>query len=503
MPRPVAHGARVGAVRQHGPVSSEVTAPRLRTEPSIAHLDADAFFASVEQAQRPSLRGRPVLVGGTGPRGVVAAASYEARAMGVRSAMSMASARRACPQATVVVPRFDAYAAYSARIMAALRERTDAVEPLSIDEAFADLGAVEPGPDGWPGVARDLRERAVELAGVPVSVGMGRSKLVAKLASAAAKPAGVVVVDPEDEDAFLLPMPVRSLWGVGPVSAERLEKIGVRTVEDLRAQPLDTLTMVLGDAAGSNLFRVARGWDDRPVAETRERKSAGAEHTFERDLHGRAELAAQLPAVADQAFARLERYGGAARTVTVKVRFAGFSTVTRAVSLPSPTADRAALHEAAARALDLVELTEPVRLLGVAFSGLSEHAQLMLDLAGPGGSGAAPDASASPGPGPGPGVEEGTAPDPDGSDALRPVARRRRGRLRVEDAAPGLDVRHPVHGRGWVVSTRDDGRVAVRFETAATGPGRQIWLDPATEDVELVGALGPDGSELPEARAEE
>nr|WP_277344726.1 DNA polymerase IV [Cellulomonas sp. IC4_254] len=466
----------------------------MRAEPSIAHLDADAFFASVEQAQRPSLRGRPVLVGGTGPRGVVAAASYEARTMGVRSAMSMASARRACPQATVVVPRFDAYSAFSARIMAALRERTDAVEPLSIDEAFADLGTVRPGPDGWPGVARDLRERAVDLAGVPVSVGMGRSKLVAKLASAAAKPAGVVVVAPDDEDAFLLPMPVRSLWGVGPVSAERLEKIGVRTVEDLRGQPLDTLTMVLGEAAGSNLFRVARGWDDRPVAETRERKSAGAEHTFERDLHGRAEVAAQLPAVAEQAFARLERHGGAARTVTVKVRFAGFSTVTRAVSLPSPTADRAALHEAAARALDLVELTEPVRLLGVAFSGLSEHAQLMLDLAGPAGAAGAAGSAGAAG-------AAGSPADADDAEALRPVARRRRGRLRVEDAAPGLDVRHPTHGRGWVVNTRDDGRVAVRFETAATGPGRQIWLDPVTEEVELVGALGPDGAELPDAAA--
>jgi DNA polymerase-4 len=307
---------------------------------------------------------------------------------------------------------------------------------------------------------------------------MGRSKLVAKLASAAAKPAGVVVVAPEDEDAFLLPMPVRSLWGVGPVSAERLEKIGVRTVEDLRGQPLDTLTMVLGEAAGTNLFRVARGWDDRPVAETRERKSAGAEHTFERDLHGRAEVAAQLPAVTDQAFVRLERHGGAARTVTVKVRFAGFSTVSRSVTLPSPTADRGALVEAAWRALELVDLVEPVRLLGVSFHGLSEHAQLMLDLAAP------------------PALEAPAAPADDDAP-LRPVARRRRGRLRLEDAAPGLDVRHPEHGRGWVVKARDDGRVAIRFETAATGPGRQRVLDPEAEEIELVGALGPDGVELP------
>ncbi|RMI14286.1 DNA polymerase IV [Cellulomonas triticagri] len=467
----------------------------MRDEPSIAHLDADAFFASVEQAQRPSLRGRPVLVGGTGPRGVVAAASYEARSAGVRSAMSMATARRLCPQATVVVPRFDAYSAFSARIMAALREVTDAVEPLSIDEAFADLRALTPGPDGWPGVARALRERAVDLAGVPVSVGMGRSKLVAKLASAAAKPAGVVVVDPAEEDAFLLPMRVRSLWGVGPVSAERLERIGVRTVADLRAQPLDTLTMVLGEAAGTGLFRVARGWDDRPVAETRERKSAGAEHTFESDLHGRAQVAAQVPAVAEQALARLERHGGAARTVTVKVRFAGFSTVSRSVTLPSPTADAAALVEAAGRALDLVDLTEPVRLLGVSFHGLSEHAQLMLDLPagalGAGRADAAPDGPAADAPWTAP-----TTPDGEDTAEVRPVARRRRGRLRHDDAVPGLDVTHPEHGRGWVVRARDDGRVAIRFETAATGPGRQVVVDPEVDHVELVGALGPDGTEV-------
>lgn len=470
-------------------MGGEVTVPRMREEPSIAHLDADAFFASVEQAQRPSLRGRPVLVGGTGPRGVVAAASYEARAMGVRSAMSMTAARWACPQATVLVPRFDAYSAFSARIMAALRERTDAVEPLSIDEAFADLGDVEPGPDGWLGVGRALQARAVELARVPVSVGMGRSKLVAKLASAAAKPAGVVVVPPADEDGFLLPMPVRSLWGVGPVSAERLERIGVRTVEDLRGQPLDTLTMVLGDAAGTNLYRVARGWDDRPVAESRERKSAGAEHTFERDLHGRAAVAAQLPAVTDQAFARLDKHGGAARTVTVKVRFSGFSTVSRSVTLPSPTADVGALLAAAGRALDAVDLVEPVRLLGVSFHGLSDHAQLMLDLADP-------DAPPPPATGTAADRADDAAPD---EDALRPVVRRRRGRLRHDDAVPGLDVRHPEHGRGWVVKARDDGRVAIRFETAATGPGRQRVIDPEAEHVELVGALGPDGQELPEA----
>ncbi|WP_158068900.1 DNA polymerase IV [Cellulosimicrobium sp. CUA-896] len=206
-------------------------APVLRARATVAHLDADAFFASVEQHQRPSLRGRPVLVGGVGPRGVVATASYEARAHGARSAMPMELARRLCPPSTaVLVPRFDAYAAYSARIMAALHEVTDLVEQISIDEAFADLDAAAgPGTD-LEELAQGVRARARELSGLPVSLGLGRSKLVAKLASEAAKPGGVRVVRPEDEDVFLLAMPVRALWGVGPVSAARLDELGVRTV---------------------------------------------------------------------------------------------------------------------------------------------------------------------------------------------------------------------------------------------------------------------------------
>ncbi|WP_159794878.1 DNA polymerase IV [Puerhibacterium puerhi] len=451
----------------------------LRGQPSIAHLDADAFFASVEQHQKPSLKGRPVLVGGSGPRGVVAAASYEARAFGVRSAMSMALARRKCPQATVLVPRPAAYSAYSAAVMAALRERTELVEPLSIDEAFADLGHLSPGPDGWTRVAADLRARAVELSGVPVSVGMGRSKLVAKLASAAAKPAGVLVVAPDGEDRFLLPLPVRSLWGVGPVSAERLERIGVRTVEDLRTQPLDTLVALVGDAAGTNLYRVARGWDDRPVTVQRERKSAGAERTFDSDLYGRAQVAAQIPAVTAQAMARLSRRAAAARTVTVKVRFADFTTVSRSVTLSSPSSDSRVLTDAARRALDLVETDAPVRLLGVSFHGLSEHAQLALDIQ----LDDEPDAPQASHASEEPDVDEPAAPS---------RARRTHGSLREQDCAPGVDLEHPRYGRGWLVRVRDDGRVAVRFETAATGPGRQLNVE--MDELQLVAPLGPDGA---------
>lgn len=448
-------------------------APVLRARPTIVHLDADAFFAAVEQHQRPSLRGRPVLVGGVGPRSVVATASYEARQYGARSAMPMEQARRLCPPSTVVVvPRFAAYSAYSARIMAALREVTELVEPVSIDEAFADVaGAVGPETD-LGRLAHRIRERARELSGLPVSLGLGRSKLVAKLASEAAKPGGVRVVGADDEDAFLLDLPVRALWGVGPVSAARLDELGVRTVADLRRQPLDTLLLVAGEAGGTNLYRIARGWDDRPVTTVRERKSAGAEHTFDTDLHGRAAIAAALDPVVDAALARLERHAVAARTVVVKVRLASFTTLTRSVTLPRPTADEGALRDAAHRALRLADVTEPVRLLGVAFHALSEHAQLMLPLGDERAEAAAEPADAVPLP----------APSPSG-----PV------RATAANVAPGLDVTTAVDGRGWVVRVGDDGRVAVRFETARTGPGYQRWVDPDAEDLTLVEPLGPDG----------
>jgi DNA polymerase IV len=476
---PVPKGDGVSAGGHSGAVSPDRVprAPVLRARATVAHLDADAFFASVEQHQRPSLRGRPVLVGGVGPRSVVATASYEAREHGARSAMPMELARRLCPPSTVVVvPRFDAYVAYSERIMAALREVTDVVEQVSIDEAFADLDAAT-GPDtDLEALARGIQTRARELSGLPVSLGLGRSKLVAKLASEDAKPGGVRVVGPDEEEPFLLAMPVRALSGVGPVSAARLDELGVRTVADLRRQPLDTLVMVAGEAGGTNLYRIARGWDDRPVTTVRERKSAGAEHTFDADLHGRAAIARALDRVVDSALARLESHGTAARTVVVKVRLASFTTLTRSVTLARPTSDAAALRDAAHRALVLADVTEPVRLLGTSFHALSEHAQLMLPL---------DDA-------------DDAAPTAAGGDlavvdvppaVVRPGARR----ATAQDVAPGLDVRTEADGRGWVVRVGDDGRVAVRFETARTGPGYQRWVDPDAEELTLVPPLGPDG----------
>lgn len=533
--------SRTSAQTLHG----ALRAPVLRPRPTIAHLDADAFFASVEQHQKPSLRGRPVLVGGVGPRGVVATASYEARAFGARSAMPMEQARRLCPTATVVVPRFQAYSAYSAEIMAVLQEVTDQVEAISIDEAFAELDHLPGSSADLEALAHELRTRARARTGLSVSLGLGRSKLVAKLASEAAKPGGVRVVDPADEDEFLLALPVRALWGVGPVSAARLDQLGVRTVEDLRAQPLDTLVMTAGEAAGINLYRVARGWDDRPVTTVRERKSAGAEHTFDDDLHGRRAIAAALDVVTGSALRRLEAHAVAARTVVVKVRVASFTTITRSVTLSRPTSDVEALREAARRALALAEVVEPVRLLGVSFHGLSEHSQLMLPLgvdtpadvvarastasldpddaavssdaagraaragrADPADS-ADPAASADPADPAALGLATAARDDAAGLDdrdleqagAVHAGPARTGGapagpvRATVATVAPGLDVQTCTDGRGWVVHLGHDGRVAVRFETPATGPGYQRWVDPEVEELVLVPPLGPDGVE--------
>ncbi|ADG72996.1 DNA-directed DNA polymerase [Cellulomonas flavigena DSM 20109] len=357
-----------------------VDAVRVRDAATVLHLDADAFFAAVEQRDKPSLRGRPVLVGGTGGRGVVSTASYEARRDGARSAMPMSRARRLSPAAAVLFPRFAAYAAYSQVIMGVLRDLTPAVEPLSIDEAFADLTLAPGGTPEPEEAAAQVQARVTELTGLTVSVGVGRSKLVAKIASDLRKPGGVVVVRPEDEDDVLLPLDVRKVPGVGPATQGALERLGVRTVADLRRQPLDTLTMTLGEAHGTGLYLMSRGLDDRPVVTTSERKSAGAERTFAVDLRGRDVVLSAVDDVVDEALQRLERHGGAARTVVAKVRYADFSTVTRSVTFPHPTASGSELRDAARRAVLAAGVVEPVRLLGVAFHSLSSHAQLALDL---------------------------------------------------------------------------------------------------------------------------
>ncbi|WP_421741741.1 DNA polymerase IV [Cellulomonas sp.] len=440
-------------------------ASRLRTRATVLHADADSFFAAVEQRDKPSLRGRPVLVGGTGPRGVVSTASYEARRAGARSAMSMSRARRLSPAAAVLFPRFEAYSAYSRIIMATLGSLSELVEPLSIDEAFVDLEA-GPFADDPAGAAADVRALIRERTGLAVSIGIGRTKLIAKLASDAGKPDGLLVVEPADEDDFLLPLPVRAVPGIGPATAAALERLDVRTVADLRRQELDVLTMTVGESSGVNLFRLARGIDLRPVAPGGERKSVGAERTFAEDIFGADLIAAAIDRVADEALRRLTAHGGGARTVVAKVRFADFTTLTRSVTLAQPSAEPAELRAAAHQAARAAGISDSVRLLGVSFHNLSAHAQLTLPW----------------------GDDEPAPPVDDDLDDTPATL----GLLTEENARPGLDVEHPSLGRGWVVHVR--GRQAtVRFESVDTPPARSQVVDLDTDPLLLVPPLTPDG----------
>ncbi|WP_076263680.1 DNA polymerase IV [Intrasporangium flavum] len=463
----------------------------MREDASVMHVDADSFFASVETRHKPSLARTPVLVGGTGPRGVVATANYEARAFGCRSAMPMSQARVLCPSATVLTPRFAAYAAHSAVIMATLRQLSPLVQPVSLDEAFVDLAAGPFAAD--PVTAADLARRLVyNRSGLVVSVGLGRSKLIAKMASDADKPHGFTVVPGADEDAFLMPKPVGALWGVGPATEATLRTLGIRTVADLRAAGREELVRVLGDAAGWNLYRLARGDDPRPVVVEREAKSVGAERTFAQDLL-RWELPGALEDVLARALRRLGHHGGGARTVTVKVRLADFTTLTRSVTLAHPTAEAAQLREAAGAALAAANPVEPVRLLGVSLSGLTHWAQLRLPeddggrsagddldaldvLTGSPSRSGEPDASADT-EAPAGAEDPAGADDADDTDGADDTDEERLpAPLTLHTVAVGLDVSHPDHGAGWVVRA-EDGVVTVRFEGPGTPPGPERTFD--------------------------
>ncbi len=329
-------------------------------------MDMDAFYASVEQLDNPGLRGKPVIVGGLGPRGVVATASYEARRFGVRSAMPMAKARALCPHGIFLPPRFDRYAEVADRIRKILYEYTPLVEPISLDEAFLDLTGTERLHGSPARVAREIHRRIPQETGLSCSVGLGPNKLVAKVASDRAKPGGLSIVPPEGVQGFLDPLPVEVLWGIGPVTAGRLRSFGIRTVRDLRETDPGLLSAWFGPRVGAQLSRLARGIDESPVVPEREAKSLSQERTFPVDLHDpqaiRAEVRKLALAVAD----RLHAQGYLARLVRIKVRFACFATHTRQMRLPEPT-DNAVLIAEAALAL-LTRLSgweEGVRLLGV------------------------------------------------------------------------------------------------------------------------------------------
>ena len=351
---------------------------------TILHADLDAFFASVEQLDNPELQGRPVVVGGPPEaRGVVAAASYEARRFGVRSAMPMSRALRLCPQAVQVSPRFDRYAEVSRLVMAIFRDVTPLVEPLSLDEAFLDAsesaigGAAHGGPHG---LARELKRRVKEETGLTVSIGVGTNKTVAKIASDMGKPDGLVVVAPGQEASFLAPLPVRSLWGVGPRAEEALAEMGIRTIGELARADAAALTARFG-VRGQWLHSMANGLDDRPVETEHERKSVGAENTFPHDLSDGPELRQVLSRVAQDVARRLREKGVKARTVVLKLRFSDFRTITRQTSLAEGVDSAHQLTAAAGALLDKAARPgDRFRLLGIHGANLQADGEAQLRL---------------------------------------------------------------------------------------------------------------------------
>lgn len=358
----------------------------MRTEPSILHVDMDAFFASVELLRRPELRGKPVVVGGDGPRGVVAAASYEARLFGIHSAMASSRARRLCPDAVFLPGDHAHYGDVSRRVMAIFRDVTPLVEPLSLDEAFLDIAGaiVRTGPGSCAAIAADLRARVLAEEGLTCSVGAAPVKFVAKLASEAAKPKpsrsgpvfgpGVVVIEPDGLRAFLDPLPAKALWGVGPATLRRLERLGVATVADIAALPERTLTHALGDASGQHLHRLANGIDDRGVVPDGEAKSISHEETYAHDLFEVERIDAELVRMADAVGARLRRHERFARTVTLKVRFGDFTTITRSHTLRRPTDSSTEISRVARELAGSVDPSPGVRLLGVGVAGFVTEA---------------------------------------------------------------------------------------------------------------------------------
>ena len=337
----------------------------------ILHLDMDAFFASVELLDRPELRGKPVIVGHRGARSVVTAATYEARKYGVNSAMPMAVALRRCPQAVVLEPHYARYQAASREVMRILGDVTPLVEPLSIDEAFLDVSGATAlfGPPFAIGTA--LRARIREETGLVASVGAAATKFVAKLASGRAKPDGLLVVPETETLGFLHPQPITALWGVGAASAQRLERLGLRTIGDVADAPLDALSRALGPAAAGHLHALAHGRDPRAVSPERAEKTIGHEVTFERDIADTVVIDRELLRLAERVAERLRAGGWVARTLAIKLRFGDFETITRSQTLPEPT-DVAQRIATEARALYAASpgVGRGLRLIGVRASAL-------------------------------------------------------------------------------------------------------------------------------------
>ena len=430
-----------------------------RRQASILHLDLDAFFAAVEQRDKPSLRGKPVIVGGTGQRGVVSTASYEARVFGVHSAMPTHEARRRCPHAAFLGGRFGAYRQASTIVMGLLAQLSPLVEPLSLDEAFVDLaaGGAALDEESLRRLATDLRARLTEeTGGLTASVGLGSSKFMAKVASELAKPDGLRLVTPGTEAELIAELPARAIPGVGPVTMERLSRLGVGTIGDLQRLSRAELVRELGKSSGEGIHELAFARDLRPVEGERDTKSISVEDTFEHDLTDPARLEAIIVRDAAVVAERVARAGLFARTITLKVRLPDFTTYSRSRTLDGATDRADVIAAVATNLLRGLDARVGVRLLGVGVAGFTEVAQeALFDVDPTGGT-----------------VLEETVQPPEPADH-----RQRHGWY------PGQDVVHATLGAGWVWGS-GLGRVTVRVETAHTGPGPVRTF--ADDDPELV-----------------
>ncbi len=408
----------------------------------VLHIDMDAFFASCEQLTRPTLMGRPVLVGGMSGRGVVAGASYEARKYGAHSAMPMYRAQQLIgPKAVVVSPRFEVYRLASQRVFKFIESRVDLVEQLSIDEAYMEpaelIGATAEEVEAW---AHELRAAIRDIVGLPASIGAGSGKQFAKIGSGQAKPDGAYVIPVEKQEAMLHPLDVDELWGVGPVTATKLHSIGVKTIGDLAALSQREVEITLGSTIGPALWMMARGVDDRPVAPRAESKQVSAEHTYPEDLTTKETVDAALERALSGAHNRLLKDGRGARTVTVKMRMADFHSETRSLTLAYATDDIATLRKAMQSLARYPAELGPIRLVGVGFSGLELERQDVLF----------------------PELDQAVI-STETTFEEEPTPRKR-------TWYATQDVFHPDYGHGWIQGT-GHGFVSVRFETRATGPG--------------------------------
>ena len=351
---------------------------------TILHVDMDAFYAMASLIERPDLRGKPVIIGGGGTRSVVLSATYEARTFGVTSAMPMARARRMCPQGVVLEPDFPRYAQISDAIMATFASVTDIVEPLSLDEAFLDIAGAQRRLGSPRHIAQLLRDTIADEQGITCSVGVAPTKFVAKLASSLAKPDGMIVVPGPEVLGFLHQLPVGALWGVGERTEETLVRLGLRTVADIAHTPVETLRRALGDVTGSHLHRLSWGRDERPVVRERREKSIGTDETFAHDIDDPVVIHRELLRLSERTAARVRAAGMMGRTISIKVRFADFTTITRARTLRDPTDVSRDIYVTATSLFDALGLQRArIRLVGVRMEGLVEAAhapvQAMLD----------------------------------------------------------------------------------------------------------------------------